>query len=531
DGVIIPAGVTSFTVTNGGEEDTIDETDETYTLSVGGTTGTGTIEDNDNAPTIASVTSESETEGTDLVHTVTLSNGSSSVTNFPFSITDVTATVTADYDTPPTFSNGVTLNVAGDGVIIPAGVTSFTVTNGGEEDTIDEADETYTLSVGGTTGTGTIIDNDETSSLSLIKTAITDGFLAGDVITYTFTVRNTGNTIISNIVIDDVLTQSVNLPVVPSTLAPNETGVVTATYAITQADINLGEVINSATVIGQNPSNDDVVDVSDSGDETIDEDGDGDPTNDPTITIIEQLPNLALTKLGVYVDANDDEVPNVGDEIRYTFTVENTGNVDINNIILEDPLPGVVIEGGPIDLSVGQAPDTATFTGVYILTEEDILNGSVTNQATVTGQDINGNDVIDASDDPLNDTDIDLDNDGDAEDETITPIGDIFDLEDDIVIYTGISPNGDSVNDEFRIIGLEDFPKNTLQIFNRWGVKVFERDGYEQPGVSYFVGISEGRTTIREKEELPVGTYYYVLQYENNNGISKSKAGYLYINK
>ncbi|WP_282090416.1 hypothetical protein, partial [Aquimarina algiphila] len=144
DGVIVPAGVTSFTVTNGGEEDTIDEADETYTLSVGGTTGTGTIEDNDNAPTIASVTSESETEGTDLVHTVTLSNGSSSVTNFSFSITDVTATVTADYDTPPTFSNGVTLNVAGDGVIVPAGVTSFTVTNGGEEDTIDEADETYT---------------------------------------------------------------------------------------------------------------------------------------------------------------------------------------------------------------------------------------------------------------------------------------------------------------------------------------------------------------------------------------------------
>ncbi|WP_271785504.1 hypothetical protein, partial [Aquimarina algiphila] len=84
-----------------------------------GTTGTGTIEDNDGVPTIASVTSESETEGTALVHTVTLSNGSSSVTNFPFSITDVTATVTADYDTPPTFSNGVTLNVAGDGVIIP----------------------------------------------------------------------------------------------------------------------------------------------------------------------------------------------------------------------------------------------------------------------------------------------------------------------------------------------------------------------------------------------------------------------------
>ena len=45
-------------------------------LTVGGVAATGTIEDNDSAPTISSVTSESETEGTDLVHTVTLSNES-----------------------------------------------------------------------------------------------------------------------------------------------------------------------------------------------------------------------------------------------------------------------------------------------------------------------------------------------------------------------------------------------------------------------------------------------------------------------
>ncbi len=528
DGLIIPAGVTSFTITNGGEEDTIDEADETYTISVGGTTGTGTIEDNDTAPTIASVTNASESEGTDLVHTVTLSNGSASVTNFAFSITDVTTTSGSDYDTPPTFSNGVTLNGTGDGLIIPAGVTSFTITNGGEEDTIDEGDETYTISVGGTTGTGTIEDNDFPSNpeLTFVKTAVIDGFDVGDVIVYTFRVTNTGDTVISNILIDDALTESVNLPLEPSTLAPNETGIATANYTITAADINLGEVMNSAIVIGQDTVGNDVIDISDSGDETIDEDGDSDPTNDPTITVIEQLPNLELTKTGIYVDTNGNGIPNVGDEIRYVFTIENTGNVDITNIVLSDPLPGIVIEGNPIDLVVGGIDDTS-FTATYILTEEDILAGNVINQAFATGQDPNGNDVVDISDDPLNDTNIDLDNDGDFEDETVTVIV----PEDDIIIYTAISPNGDNVNDEFRIIGLSNFPKNTLQIFNRWGVKVFEEDGYEQPGARFFEGISEGRVTINEKKELPVGTYYYTLRYENMSGILVSKAGYLYINK
>ncbi|WP_103071223.1 T9SS type B sorting domain-containing protein [Aquimarina sediminis] len=107
----------------------------------------------------------------------------------------------------------------------------------------------------------------------------------------------------------------------------------------------------------------------------------------------------------------------------------------------------------------------------------------------------------------------------------------IGDVDDEIRVYNGISPNGDGINDQFRIVGLENFPDNTLEIFNRWGVKVFERDGYEQPGVAYFEGISEGRQTIKENDGLPVGTYYYVLKYQNASNTSKSKAGYLYLNK
>jgi len=404
-------------------------------------------------------------------------------------------------------------------------------------DVSDAGDESVETANGDGTIDG-ITDNDPTVTiltqlpeLTFVKTSEVDEVAVGAIVNYLFTITNTGNVTIDTIFIDDALTESSNLIITPSILSPGEEGIATATYKITQADINNGEVINSATVMGEDPTGAIIMDVSDSGDEAVDEDGDNDPTNDPTITELIQESNLKLTKMGVYVDVNNDELPNVGDEIHYTFTVENNGNTDITNIVLTDPLTGVVITGDPIDLLVGEI-NTTNFTAVYTLTAEDIVIGTVTNQAMVTGQDPNGDDVIDLSDYILDDVNIDLDGDGDFEDKTVTIIEGAFsDLDDNIIIYTGISPNGDGVNDEFRIIGLQNLPDNTLSIFNRWGVKVFEQDGYEQPGVRFFKGISNGRVTVTEKEQLPVGTYYYVLEYINTGGSRKSKAGYLYINR
>ena len=80
------------------------------TLTVGGASGVGTINDDDAAPTISSVTSATQTEGTALVHTVTLSGVSASSTSFAYTIGGGTeATSGTDYGTP-TFSNGVTLS-------------------------------------------------------------------------------------------------------------------------------------------------------------------------------------------------------------------------------------------------------------------------------------------------------------------------------------------------------------------------------------------------------------------------------------
>jgi gliding motility-associated-like protein len=99
-----------------------------------------------------------------------------------------------------------------------------------------------------------------------------------------------------------------------------------------------------------------------------------------------------------------------------------------------------------------------------------------------------------------------------------------------IEVFNAVSPNGDGKNDVFRIDGLECFPDNTVEIYNRWGVLVFGIDHYNNSERA-FKGISDGRVTINQSEGLPVGTYYYILKYKDNASQSHSKAGYLYLSR
>ncbi|WP_293776083.1 Calx-beta domain-containing protein [uncultured Oxalicibacterium sp.] len=179
--ITVPAGVTGFNVIVPTTQDSIDEPDETVPLHIGGVTGTGTIIDDDNAPTIQSVTNDSKVEGNALVHTVTLSNASSVDSNFAFTLGGGSSNASAgDYGTP-TFSNGVTL--VGGNLVVPAGVTSFTVTIPTVDDALPEANETLAISVGGVNAVGTIVDNDNAPSFSINDVSVNEA--AG---TATFTV-------------------------------------------------------------------------------------------------------------------------------------------------------------------------------------------------------------------------------------------------------------------------------------------------------------------------------------------------------
>ncbi len=70
-----------------------------------------------------------------------------------------------------------------------------------------------------------------------------------------------------------------------------------------------------------------------------------------------------------------------------------------------------------------------------------------------------------------------------------------------------ITPNGDGQNDELFFNGLEDFPDNTLQVFNRWGNLMYEAKGYQSNNNPLFNGLKNG-------ERLPPDTYYYILTFD-----------------
>ena len=90
-------------------------------------------------------------------------------------------------------------------------------------------------------------------------------------------------------------------------------------------------------------------------------------------------------------------------------------------------------------------------------------------------------------------------------------------------IPEGFSPNGDGVNDTWFIRGILDYPKNHVQIFNRWGNLVFETDGYKNDwnGTTIF-GLTIGGN------DLPEGTYFYIVDLGNNTKVYK---GYVYLKR
>ena len=100
----------------------------------------------------------------------------------------------------------------------------------------------------------------------------------------------------------------------------------------------------------------------------------------------------------------------------------------------------------------------------------------------------------------------------------------------DVEVFNVITPNGDNIHDVLAIDGLEKSSNNTIKIFNRWGVLVYTTKAYNTKG-NVFDGTSTARATVMKDSKLPVGTYFYILNYVNTEGNAKSKSGYIYINR
>jgi len=232
------------------------------------------------------------------------------------------------------------------------------------------------------------------------------------------------------------------------------------------------------------------------------------------LNVFVEVPAIAVVKTAVFNDENKSGFANAGETITYNFTVTNTGNVPLINVLVTDPLTGVVVSGQAISLGVGET-NNSSFSAVYKITQEDINRGSVSNQATVKGSSARGVNVEDLSDDSNNSGD--------------NPT--VLDLNGcSIKVLNAFSPNGDEKNARFYIRGIECYPENTVEIYNRWGVLVFSIDHYNNTDRS-FTGYSNGRSTVKQTDGLPVGTYFYILKYKDSASNPHQESSYLYINK
>ena len=187
------------------------------------------------------------------------------------------------------------------------------------------------------TKTATVLDNNGDSNTG-----------AGDTIVYTITVQNTGGTSLSNISLNDVLTDgngsSLSLTSGPifvsnsassaeGSLAVNEIGTYTATYTISSAVENTSSVNNRVTVTASSPGqSNNVTDVSDDGD-----DNDDNTEDDQTVVAIDAVPVLEVTKTASVTD-NGDGYTGSGDVVNYVITIENKGNVTLSSLTVTDSL-------------------------------------------------------------------------------------------------------------------------------------------------------------------------------------------------
>jgi uncharacterized repeat protein (TIGR01451 family) len=220
-------------------------------------------------------------------------------------------------------------------------------------------------------------------AIALVKTADTSGLgaspMAGEVIRYAFAVTNTGNVTLTDVTVADLL-PGLTLTGGPiASLAAGQTDAsISATYALTQADIEAGRIENTATVTASHAGPGTVSDVSGT-----------DSANDtPTVVTLAQRAAIALVKSA---DASAlGTPPEPGEVIRFAFTITNTGNVTLRDITLDDDLAGVVLSGGPIATLEPGASDATTFSATYALTVADLDAGQVANQARVTGTALTG---------------------------------------------------------------------------------------------------------------------------------------------
>lgn len=110
-----------------------------------------------------------------------------------------------------------------------------------------------------------------------------------------------------------------------------------------------------------------------------------------TVVFEDEDPELTIEKVALLDDVNENGLADAGEEIIYGFAVENTGNVDLTDVTIEDTFlddAGVAVTPDSVDLAAGE--DAEFLSDPYVVTAEDVAAGEIVNVAVAAGTGRNG---------------------------------------------------------------------------------------------------------------------------------------------
>ena len=356
------------------------------------------------------------------------------------------------------------------------------------------------------------------ADISLKKTVNNNMPNVGEEVVYTLTVTNDGPDTATNLQITDILP-----------------------FGITVGNINDGGVLNGNTIIWNVPNLEiGSMALTYEGTINIPQGVNGEYKNIAQITNVDQLDMDSAPNNDDNDQSEDDEdshtvgtpivdletfktvVPQegyIGDEVVFTVRVINHGPYVASHLGITEELPA------GYDY-VSSETDNGTYDptmGIWTMDTLGIEESSTLEiKATITELDDYVNVATLAYVDQL---DFRPNNDSSMASITLIDL-EVKEIDEDcMVIFNEFSPNNDGLNDVFFIECIESYPNNYLQIFNRWGKRVFETKGYKND----WHGTISKTNYIGSDNNLPVGTYFYLLDF--GDGVRPVKSGWLYISR
>lgn len=224
--------------------------------------------------------------------------------------------------------------------------------------------------------------------------------------------------------------------------------------------------------------------------------------DEATAFVVPQTTDISITK------SVNNAMPNIGDEVVFEITVTNQGLDDATHLGIQEELP-LGYQFISWETTVGNYDSEASFWEIesLLVSETAILLLTVK--------------VVDI-DDYVNRVSLDYVDQWDVDESNNS--AEAFVDPSCLVVYNEFSPNGDGVNDYFKIDCLGRYPNNTLQVYNRWGNIVYQTKSYKND----WDGTPNGRAMVQPEDQLPVGTYYYVLDLGDG---SEPRTDWLYLNR